>query len=322
MKRERTRSFCFVAFLVVPLLAMWAPDVAAQQRSETPQVGKYPGGHVGLRGGYSPPGGELGVFNFNRYYIAGNLKNASGDTIRPAGVSTYTNITGAEYVSEYKVFGMNWGGLIAVPFNTVNEHPNSPGSESSGMGLGDIVFAPFWFFGKSDHFDYQVGAGVWAPSGSFSPGSHDNHGSGFWEAIYSLGGVYYPDGNRKSFSISAVTRIEQNFTQRHTDVHVGDDVIMDWGISGPLLAFGDKFKHVFDIGVSGFATTQFTRETGANAALNTKLYRVFATGPEIRYTLPAWKMNLLFRPQWEYMARNTTQGMTYWVALVYNFGHI
>ena len=82
-------------------------------------------------------------------------------------------------MSEYKVFGMNWGGLIAVPFNTVNEHPNSPGSESSGMGSGDIVFAPFWFFGKSEHFDYQWGAGVWAPSGSFSPGAHDNHGSGF-----------------------------------------------------------------------------------------------------------------------------------------------
>src|SRR5262249_24184690 len=97
---------CFVAFLVVSLLAMWTPDVGAQQRAETPQTGKSPGGHVGLRGGYSPPGGELGVFNFNRYYIAGNLKNASGDTIRSAAVSTYTNITGAEYVSEYKVFGM------------------------------------------------------------------------------------------------------------------------------------------------------------------------------------------------------------------------
>jgi len=89
-----------------------------------------------------------------------------------------------------------------------------------------------------------------------------------------------------------------------------------------LLAFGGTFKHVFDIGVSGFATTQFTRETGANAALNTKLYRVFGTGPEIRYTLPAWRMNLLFRPQWEYGARNTTEGMTYWIALVYHFGHI
>ncbi len=89
-----------------------------------------------------------------------------------------------------------------------------------------------------------------------------------------------------------------------------------------MLAFGGTFKHVFDIGVSGFATTQFTRETGANAALNTKLYRVFGTGPEIRYTLPAWRMNLLFRPQWEYGARNTTEGMTYWIALVYHFGHI
>jgi hypothetical protein len=300
---------------------MWTPDVIAQ-RAETPITGHYPGGHVGLRGGATPAADNVGLFNFVRYSIIGNLKNASGNTIGSTGVSTLTNIAGAQWVTSQKVFGMEYGALLAVPFNDVYNRPSGEGTQASGFGLGDIVFAPVMLFGKSEQFDYQIGMAVWTPSGTFSPGANDNHGSGYWELLYSLGGAFYPDGNRKSFSISAIARIEQNFSQRHTDIQPGNDVIMDFGISGPMLAFGDKFKHVFDIGVSGFATTQFTRETGSNAALNTSLYRVFGLGPEIDYLIPAWDMKFVFRPQWEFGAQNTTEGMTYWFAVVHKFGHI
>ncbi len=302
------------------LVAVWIPDVEAQ-RAETPVVGHYPGGIVGLRGGATYEAG-LGVFSFLRSSNGGNLKNANGDTIRATNEHANTSINGAQWITDYKILGMNYGMFGAVPFNDVYNRPSGQSTSSTGFGVGDIVFLPLMFFGKSERFDYQIGAGVWAPSGSFNPGSRHNHGGGFWEAVYSVGGVYYPDGNRKSFSISAVARIEQNFTQRHTDIHVGDDVIMDWGISGPYLAFGEKFKHVFDIGVTGFATTQFTRETGANASLNTELYRVFGIGPEINYLIPAWNMKILFRPQWEFGARNTSEGQTYWMGIVYMFGQI
>lgn len=315
------RSFIRLLLLALALAASSVSDVLAQ-RAETPVVGHYPGGHVGLRGGSTPPEDTLGVFNFFRYSHAGPLKNANGGTIQNNSADTFTNITGAQWNADYKILGMNYGALLAVPFNNVYNRPSGQSTEASGFGLGDVAFAPVMLFGKQQYFDYQVGLAVWAPSGSFTPGSATNHGSGFWELLYSVGGVYYPDGNRKSFSISAVARIEQNFKQRHTDINVGDDVIMDWGISGPLLAFGETFKHVFDVGISGYATTQFTRETGANAALNTSFYRVFGIGPEINYMLPAWNLKMLFRPQFEFGARNTTEGQTYWFAVTYKFGHL
>ena len=173
-------------------------------------------------GGATPPEG-VGFFNFNRLYYPGNLKNANGDTIKADNKTVDVNITGVAWNTNFKIAGMTWGGLLAVPLSNNYNRPNGQPGESSGYGLGDIVFIPFGLYGTSPHFDYQLGAGVWAPSGSFTPGSASNHGSGYWEAIYSLGGAYYPDGNRKSFSLSAVARIEQNFTQRHTDIDVGDD---------------------------------------------------------------------------------------------------
>lgn len=322
MNKRRGTFLCAAVILVVlSTAACLASDVHAQSRAATPITGHYPGGHVGIKGGATPPEG-VGFFNFNRLHVAGNLKGANGQTIAATDKTFDANITGVAWNTKYKIGDMTWGGILAVPFNDVYNRPSGQSSESSGFGLGDIVFIPFGLYGTSPHFDYQFAAGVWAPSGSFTPGSSNNHGSGYWEAIYSLGGVYYPDGNRKSFNISAVLRIEQNFQQRHTGIQPGNDVVMDWGIGSPLFPLDEKHKHIVEVGVSGFATTQFTRETGTNAALDTSLYRVFAIGPEFNYFYPDLKLKFLFRPQWEFDARNTTQGSTYWFALSHSFGHL
>jgi hypothetical protein len=319
---RRAAYFCTVLVLtLLPLVTFQPSDVHAQARHPVPLPGHHPGGAVGIKGGATPPEG-VGFFNINRLYYPGDLKDANGDTIKADNKTVIANIAGVAWNTNFKIGGMTWGGLLAVPFNDTFNRPSGQPGESSGYGLGDIIFAPFALYGTSTHFDYQLGAGVWAPSGSFTPGSPHNHGSGYWEAIYSLGGVYYPDGNRKSFSISSVVRIEQNFTQRHTDIHIGDDIIMDWGIGSPLLPLDATHKHVIQAGVSGFATTQFTRETGTNAALNTSFYRVFSIGPEFNYFYPDWKLKLVFRPQWEFDARNTSEGRTFWFGLVHHFGSL
>ena len=319
---RRGTYFCVAAVLTVLSLGLFgAWDANAQSRADTPISGHYPGGHTGILAGATPPEG-LGFFTFTKLSDPGNLKDAQGNTIGATNKTTVAQISGIAWHTDYKIAGMTWGGLLAVPFNDDFNRPTGQSGSSSGFGLGDIVFVPLAFYGISPHFDYQIGAGVWAPSGSFTPGSKNNHGSGFWEAIYTLGGAYYPDGNRKSFNLSAVLRIEQNFTQRHTDIHVGDNVVMDWGIGSPLLPLDETHKHIVRVGVTGFAATQFTRETGSNAALDTSFYRVFALGPEFNYFYPDWKLKFLFRPQWEFDARNTTEGMTYWFAISHSFGHI
>jgi len=287
------------------------------QRSPTPVTGHYPGGHVGLLGGGTPEPGA-GYVDFNRFHTGGTLKDAQGNTIEQTDKVFYANINVITFTSKKKILGMNYGMLLALPFNDIATRPAHQSGTTTGFGIGDLAFVPFGLYGKSKSFDYQVGAGLWTPTGKFTPGASNNHGSGFWEMIYSLGGVYYPDGNRRSWSISGVARIEQNFTQSGTGINVGDDIVIDYGV-GKLMIFGKSFKHVFDFGVSGFATTQFTHESGTNAALNTSLYRVFALGPEVRYKIPKWKLGFIVRSQWDFGAVNTSQGYTLWLAAGYAF---
>lgn len=136
MNQRRGTFLCAAVILVVlPLVVFGTSDVHAQSRAATPIAGHYPGGHVGLRGGATPPEG-LGVFNFNRFSIAGNLKDANGNTIGNTDRHTYTNITGAQWVTETKILGMNYGMLLAVPFNDTYNRPNGQSTESTGVDVG------------------------------------------------------------------------------------------------------------------------------------------------------------------------------------------
>jgi hypothetical protein len=159
--------------------------------------------------------------------------------------------------------------------------------------------------------------GVWLATRKFSYGSADNHGSGFSELIYSVGGIYYPDGNKKSFSISAITRFEQTFRQQTTNIDPGDVVVVDWGVASPFIPLIMDHNNIMMVGVSGFATTQYTKETGTYAALNTELYRCFAIGPEAHYAYLWARLKFILRAQWEFGAKNTTQGSTYWIGLAH-----
>jgi hypothetical protein len=160
--------------------------------------------------------------------------------------------------------------------------------------------------------------GFIAPTGSFTPGSTENRGGGFWSIFYSTGFAYYPSGDRKGWGISAIARIEQNFEQRGTGITPGDALTIDYGIDHPI-AFVNH-KYIFDVGLTGFAQTQITRESGANAAVNTTPYRLFGMGPEVDWLMPAYDSKLVIRPQWEFGARNTSQGWTFWLGFIHSFG--
>ena len=254
---------------------LWLSIAEAQQyqRSETPIVGRYPGGHTGLRGGATPREEGLVYFVFNRFHSNDSLKGANGQTISPLQSGSYTITNGFEYITDYKILGMKYGALLAIPMihgamNRVNG-TNSQ-FEDSGLGLADILFVPLMLMGTSQYWDYQFGAGVFFPTGSYSAGSSLNRGSGYWEIFYSTGFAYYPSGDRKGFGISAVARIEQNFKQPQTNIQPGDNLTIDFGIDHPI-AFGANHKYIFDVGLTGYWTNQITRESGANAAFDRTL---------------------------------------------------
>jgi hypothetical protein len=218
------------------------------------------------------------------------------------------------WTTDFEIFGMKYGATAGIPISTGNLSPSEGELKSSSLGLGDVLITPLALYGKSTDFDYQVQFTVWTPSGKFSPGAVDNRGLGFWELVYSLGGVYYPGGNRQEWSFSALARIEQNFEQRDSGVKPGDDIVVDWGV-GRVVRLGD---HPFDVGVSGFGSWQITSQVGGATGTDTSRYRLLGIGPEVSTSLTK-QLALRIRAQWELGAHNIVQGNNLWIIFNYRF---
>jgi hypothetical protein len=209
---------------------------------------------------------------------------------------------------------MRFGMLAGVPFATGNLNPSTGDTGSTSFGLGDVLLTPLSLYGRREQFDYQVQLTYWSSSGRFEPGGKANRGAGFESVVYSIGGVWYPHGDRENWSVSAVARFEQNFEQAGTGIHPGDDVVIDWGIAKRLSGAAQRFE----LGVSGFATWQLTHQSGGPPDLDPSRYRYFGIGPEGSAALGAgWTLRV--RAQWEFAARNAVQGNNLWVIFNYAF---
>jgi hypothetical protein len=248
------------------------------------------------------------VTNFNRFFTNLAVKDAQGLTTSDVSELRYANITMITWATPWKVFGMNYGALAGIPFSTGNLRPSAADVQSSSFGLGDVLVTPVSLYGIAREYDYQVQFTVWTASGRFSPGGTDNRGTGFWALVYSVGGTYYPRDARDDWSLSAVARFEQNFEQHDSGIMPGDDVVIDWGV-GKVVSAGSR---PLDLGLSGFATWQLTRQTGGPPGTDTSPYRTFGLGPEANLAITdAFALRL--RLHWELGVRNSVEGNGVWV---------
>ena len=291
--------------LVLAVAVAWGGGTAVAQM---PVTGHYPPGQSGIRGASTPDPGST-LTNFSRFFT--NLEGVGGGSEAPNGdvhELRYANISMFTWTSNRTVLGLRYGALAGIPVAT--------GDISSGQapafGLGDVLVTPIALYGKSASFDHQLQFTVWTPSGHFSPGSARNRGTGFWALVYSLGGVYYPGGNRQATSISVVARAEQNFQQRGTGIRPGNDIVVDWGI-GRMFHPGDRR---LDIGVSGFGDWQLSSQEGGAADVEPLRYRLLGAGPEASLTITD-ALSARVRAHWEFAARNIVRGNNLWIILNY-----
>jgi hypothetical protein len=286
-------------------LAAHAGDVFSQ--SQTPLTGHYPPGQSGIRGAATPESG-LVYTNFNRFFSNLQVMDASGEATQSLDELRYANISMLAWTTDRQVFGMSYGALVGIPLSTGNLQPQAGDVESTELGLGDVLITPLALYGKSARADFQVQLTLWSASGRFSPGAHDNRGSGFQALVYSLGGVFYPNADRASWSLSAIARIEQNFEQDGSGITPGDDIVIDWGI-GKIARVRER---PLDLGVSGFAAWQINAQTGGQTDMDLRRYRLFGVGPEASVAITE-RLSLRARAHWEFGARNIVSGNNFWL---------
>jgi len=287
------------------LLAQLCSAAAAQ--ATTPLAGHYPPGQSGIRGAAAAQPG-WSITNFNRFFSNLEALDRDGNATASLEETRYANITMITWTTPHEVFGMRYGAMAGFPFSTGNLNPTTDDAGAAGFGPGDILLTPVALYGERGDFDYTYQLTLWSASGRFSPGSPDNRGAGFWSLVYSVGGVWYPTGQRRDWSASAIARIGQNFEQAETGISPGHDLVIDWGV-GKVLGEGR-----FDAGVSGFATWQLTEQSGGAPAPGR--YRYFGIGPEASMTASSrWTFRV--RAQWEFAGRNAVRGNNLWLIVNY-----
>lgn len=289
-------------------LACLLSDVSAAQ---TPVGGHYPPGQSGLRGA-ATPGPGLSFTNFNRFFSNLSVKDGTGTTTEDLNETRYANVSMFAWTTGVRILGLSYGALIGIPFTTGNLNPSSDDRSTTTLGLGDILVTPVSLYSKSTAFDFQVQFTVWSASGRFVAGGADNRGAGFWSLVYSAGGAFYPGGNRRAWSLSAIARFEQNFEQEGTGITPGDDIVVDASL-GRMVPLG---KRSLDIGLSGFAVRQLTNQTGGPASAQSVRYRYFGLGPEAAVDVTT-RLGFVVRVQWEFWTRNAIQGNNLWLILKY-----
>jgi hypothetical protein len=300
------RGVWHVVFLLVCMHA-----AAARAQPATPITGHYPPGQSGIRGAATPDPG-FAYTNFNRFFTNAELTGPSGEPIQNIEELRYANISMFAWTTDLEILGMRYGAVAGIPFATGDV--SSPTAES-GFGPGDVLITPLVLYGKTGPFDYQLQFTVWTPSGSFAPGDPGNRGTGFWSLVYTLGGVYYPDGDERRWSISVLARFEQNFEQRGSGIDPGDDLVVDWGV-------GHTFRVTdlpTELGVSGFGAWQVTDQESPTGGTNVGRYQVFGIGPEYSLSLIEG-LSLRVRAHWEIGARNIVRGGNVWLIASYRFG--
>ena len=300
--RRAASLLASVAFVTFAL-----PCAISSVRAQAPVTGHYPPGQSGIRGAATPDSG-VSITNFNRLFT--NLEGVGGGEAGDIHELRYANISMFTWTTSWKVLGMTYGALAGIPVATGDLRSGT----STQFGLGDILLTPVSLYGKRASFDHQLQFTVWTPSGHFAPGDARNRGTGFWALVYSLGGVWYPDGDRQAWSTSAVARFEQNFEQRGSGIRPGDDVVLDWGV-GRMLRLAERR---LDLGASGFGAWQLSAQEGGEAGVEQERYRLLGAGPEASLSLTS-ALSIRVRAQWEFAALHIVRGNNLWVILNYRW---
>jgi len=298
MKTDIVRFVLVAGVVALPLLLQAQPSA------------HYVPGVEGIKGASLPPPGVY-FRDYNYFYTADRLNDASGNKNGPADLDafTYANLPRVLWITDKKFLGgfIGWDGFLPLVYQQASA--NTPGGPFSGnrFGVGDL-FAEGTLSWHLQHFDFAAGSGVDMPTGESptSPGPSARPGLGYWTFMQTAGATWYIDEG-KTWAVSALNRLEFNTEQRDTKITYGDAYTLEWGVSKTVVK-------VVDLGGVGYYQEQFTGDSNGQP-----LNRVAAIGPEASLAFPNQMLFVSLRYDYEFMAESRAQGHTFTLTLTKRF---
>ena len=255
--------------LALPVLLVGSSAMAKEGPDQ------YPNGAENFLAGALPPPGNYFI-NCLGYY-QGDYRDNNGDKVSGLKVNATFNALRYVFVSNYKLFGGDWGMHAIVPFVYQNMDTPFPAiGNGSVFGLGDITIDPIiigWHFPPDWHI--TVGLDINLPTGKYSSTDPtDSIGANYYsfEPIFAF--TYL---NQGGFEVSAKLMYNIKTENNDTNYQSGDEFHMDYLI-------GQHFGP-WAVGLGGYylKQTEDDKQNGQTVDPDGNRGQVFAFGPAVKY---------------------------------------
>lgn len=291
-------------------------------------------GDFGLQSASQPDPGFYLIAPLYLRFQTDTLKDSNGDPVLPdergsLGVNAY--VLGLYYVSEFKIFGANYG-FQAYPAWTNNnlEVPIFGVDQETSTSFTDLYLQPINLGWHTQRADFTAGFGVYAPTGKYDFGANGNIGLGMW-SFELFGGTTLFFDEAKTWHFATTAFYETHTDKRDTDIHVGDLLTLEGGLGWSFL------EGAASVGVAYYAQWKVTHDDlGSLDVVLDELFdtfglpprnelpvgkhRVYGVGPELSFPIATKKKLyalLNVRYLWEFGARTSLEGSTFVVTATF-----
>lgn len=297
-----TRSLS--ARLLIAGMVATACCVTLTRTTRAQNRGVYPLGMSATNSGVTPEPGFTYV-NQLLIYSRDESKGPDGEVLATGRNAVVMDMNTIAWVSKKKILGAKFSVTATLPVARNSLDADVTGPVSGGGGFADSYYQPFILGWNESRFAIRAVYGFLAPTGRFKEGANDNVGSGYWTHAFSSGQTFYLTKN-KATSISAFQMYEVHTTQKHTSIHPGDTLDLDYSVMHSLSLGSDRRVQLGLVGYNAWQTTDKSGP-GITPAQSKAHYQVNALGFGANVTLSA-KANVGFKYFQEFSNRSTFQG--------------
>ncbi|RED25052.1 hypothetical protein BD847_1795 [Flavobacterium cutihirudinis] len=286
------------------------------------------GGHIlgamGLQSGTQTPANTLSVYIPGYIYSASSLKDANGDkAITNPDLTMFLTGAGANYVSDFKILGANYGATILLAFASNTIQGNNTNIDNS-LTFTDMYVQPIQLGWHNKRADFVFSYQLYLPTGKFTAGASDNSGLGMFMNEFSAGTTLFFN-DKKTIHFSALASYEINGKKKDTDIKTGDILSIEGGLGKTFYTMNSEKTAptgLFNAGLIYYLQYKVTNDKIPVPILGTvegKKDRVGGIGAEINYFHIGCKTSAGFRWVAEVDAINRFQGNTFFITLAHVF---
>lgn len=285
------------------------------------------GGHIlgssGLQSGTQAPENTLSLYVPGYIYSANCLRNSDGDKIGDPNLNMFLTGVGANFVTDFKILGANYGATVLVAFAS-NTIQGSYIDSKSNFAFTDMLVQPIqlgWHNKKADFvFSYQM----YLPTGKYELGGSNNSGLGMFMNEISAGTTLFFN-EKKTFHFSALAAYEINGKKKDTDIKTGNILSIEGGLGKTFYCMNAEKtapKGILNAGLIYYFQYKVSDDkipVGSFLVLEPDKDHISALGAEVNYLHIGCKTQAGFRWVSELGAVNRFQGNTFFITLAHVF---